>query len=126
MSTPGYLSAYQQSSVQGASPIGLIVALYDTILRDFRRAMDAMNRGNVETRVDELNHALTVIAHLKSILNFEKGADATRRLGNFYEVTRGMIVSVNVDASKEILQKLIEMYGSIRQAWQQAETQLPK
>src|SRR5262249_6357657 len=106
-------------------PVGLIVALYDTILRDFRRAMDAMNRGNVETRVQELNHALTVIAHLKSILNFEKGAKSARIFNNFYEVTRGMLLSVNVDASKETLQKLIEMYSSMRQAWHQTESQIP-
>jgi len=126
MSTPGYLSAYQQNAAQGASPIGLVLSLYDTILRDFRRALDAINRGNVETRVAELNHSLVVIAHLQSVLDFERGADAAKRFNSFYEVTRGMILSVNVEANRDTLQKLIEMYRSMRQAWQQAETQLPK
>ncbi|HET9802453.1 MAG TPA: flagellar export chaperone FliS [Candidatus Acidoferrum sp.] len=126
MSTPGYLSAYQQNSARGASPVGLVVSLYDTILRDFRRALDAITRGNVEARVFELNHAIVVIAHLQSVLDFERGADAARRFSSFYEVTRGMILSVNVDASRESLQKLIEMYSSMRQAWQQAESQVPR
>src|SRR5262249_47942095 len=118
--TPGYLSAYQQNSAQGASPIGLVLSLYDTIIRDFRRADAALAKDDVETRVAELNHSLVVIAHLQSVLDFERGAEASRRFNDFYEVTRGMILSVNVDASKETLHKLIEMYGSIRQAWQQA------
>ncbi|MBS1840177.1 MAG: flagellar export chaperone FliS [Acidobacteria bacterium] len=122
MSNSGVLSAYQQHSVQGASPVGLVIALYDTILRDFRRALDAMNRGNVETRVFELNHSLTVIAHLKSVLDFERGADAAKRFDNFYEITRGMILSVNVDSNAATLQKLIEMYSSMRQAWHDAES----
>ena len=126
MSTPGYLSAYQQNSARGASPVGLVVSLYDTILRDFRRALDAIARGNVEARVFELNHALVVIAHLQSVLDFERGADAAKRFNSFYEVTRGMILSVNVDASRDTLQKLIEMYSSMRQAWQQAESQVPQ
>ena len=126
MSNPGIVSAYRQSSAQGASPVGLVLSLYDTILRDFRRALDALQRGNVESRVFELNHALIVIAHLQSVLDFERGAEAAIRFNNFYEVTRGMILSVNVDPQRETLQKLIEMYGSMRQAWQQAETQLPK
>lgn len=126
MSSPGIISAYQQASAHGASPVGLVLSLYDTILRDFRRADAAMAQGNVETRVFELNHALTVIAHLQSVLDFERGGDAAKRFSNFYEVTRGMILSVNVDAKRETLQKLIEMYSSMRQAWQQAESQFPK
>lgn len=126
MSNPGIISAYQQSSARGASPVGLVLALYDTILRDFRRSLDAIDRGDVEARTFELNHALTVIAHLKSVLDFERGADAAKRFKNFYEITRAMILSVNVDAKRETLQKLIEMYSSMRQAWQQAESQLPK
>jgi len=126
MSNPGILSAYQQSSAQGASPIGLVLSLYDTILRDFRRALDAINRGNVETRVSELNHALVVIAHLQSVLDFEHGADAAKRLNSFYEISRGMILSVNVDTNRGTLQKLIQMYSSMRQAWHQAESQIAK
>ncbi len=126
MSTPGFISAYQQASAQGASPIGLVLSLYDTILRDFRRADAAMAQGNTETRVFELNHSLTVIAHLQSVLDFERGADAAKRFNSFYEVTRGMILSVNVKPKRETLHKLIEMYSSMRQAWQQAESQLPR
>ena len=76
MKDSGAISAYQQSSVRGASAVGLIVALYDTILRDFRRALEAFDAGSVEARVSELNHALTVIAHLKNVLDHEKGGEA--------------------------------------------------
>jgi flagellar biosynthetic protein FliS len=62
-------STYQQLAARGASPVGLVVSLYDTILRDFRRAQAALIAGDVEQRVFELNHALTVIAHLQSVLN---------------------------------------------------------
>ena len=126
MSNRGILSAYQQTSAQGASPIGLVLSLHDTIIRDFRRADAAMSKGDVETRVSELNHALVVIAHLQSVLDFDRGADAAKRFNAFYEVTRGMILTVNVDVNRETLQKLIEMCSSMRQAWQQAESNKPK
>lgn len=116
-------SAYQQSSVQGASPVGLVVSLYDTILRDFRRALDAIDSGKIETRVAELNHALMVMAHLRSVLNFEKGGEAARQLDNFYELTRGLILEVNAHNAREMLMKLIDLYSSVRQAWQTADQQ---
>ena len=126
MGNTGILSAYRQNAVQGATPVGLVIALYDTIIRDFRRAMEAMNRGDVETRVNELNHALTVIAHLKSVLDHENGGEPARRLDHFYEVARGMLLSVNVNSNKETLTKLIDMFSSTRSAWHQAELQLQK
>src|SRR5262249_48117018 len=99
MSNTGILSAYRQNAIQGASPVGLVVALYDAVLRDFRLAMEAMDRGDVELRVHELNHALTVIAHLKSVLNHQSGGEAAARFDNFYEVARGMILKANVNSS---------------------------
>jgi flagellar protein FliS len=117
-------STYQQDSARGASPVGLIVSLYDTILRDFRRAQVAFEAGNIEARVFELNHALTVVAHLQSILDRERGGEAAPRFARFYEVTRGMILEANVRPSTESLQSLINMYTSLRQAWHEADRNL--
>jgi flagellar biosynthetic protein FliS len=126
MGNAGILSAYRQTAVQGASQIGLVIALYDTIIRDFRRAMDAIDRGDVETRVHELNHALTVIAHLKSVLDHRNGGEAATRFDQFYEIAQGMVLSVNVYASKETLTNLIGMFSATRSAWHQAELQPKK
>jgi len=126
MSQSGIISAYQQNFVRGASPVGLVLALYDTALRDFRRALEALDRNSVETRVHELNHALTVIAHLKSVLDHERGGEAALQFSKFYEIARGLILSVNVNSSRDTLLKLIDMFSSMRQAWQQAETKLTR
>src|ERR1700704_6161630 len=114
-------STYQQLAARGASPVGLVVSLYDTILRDFRRAQAALIAGNVEQRVFELNHALTVIAHLQSVLNHERGGEAAKTFDRFYEIARAMILDASVRCTPESLQKLIATFTSIRQAWQQIE-----
>lgn len=124
MKDSGAISAYHQSSARGASPVGLIVALYDTILRDFRRALEAFDSGNVETRVSELNHALTVIAHLKNVLDHEKGGEAAAHFSRFYDVTHRMILDVNLARNRSPLLELIELYTSLRQAWHEADRQL--
>jgi flagellar biosynthetic protein FliS len=114
-------SKYQQASAHGASSIGLIVSLYDTVLRDFVRAQAALESGDVEARVFELNHSLTVIAHLQSILNHGQGAEAARRFKSFYAVTRAMILEASLQPSRKALDKLIEVYGSVRQAWSEID-----
>lgn len=119
-------STYQQASAGSASPIGAIVALYDTILRDFRRALAAVAAGNVEARVFELNHALTVIAHLRSVLNHEQGKEAAHRFERFYDVTHAMLLVASMQGSREPIERLIELYGSLRAAWYEVDQQLPE
>ena len=118
-------SSYQQASARGATPVGMVVSLYDTILRDFRRAQAAFAAGNIETRVFELNHALTVIAHLQSVLDRQRGGEAAQRFDRFYEITRGMILDANVRPTPESFQNLLDMYSSLRQAWHEAEHNVP-
>jgi flagellar protein FliS len=117
--------SYRQASARGASPLGQVVSLYDTILRDFLRAIAALQAGDVETRVFELNHALLVIGHLQGVLDRERGGEAANQLERFYAVTRGMIVEANIRATPESLEELVNLYGGLRQAWYQADQQLP-
>ena len=117
--------AYQQSNARGASPVGQVVALYDTILRDFHRALAALEAGHVETRVFELNHALSVIGELQGVLDFEQGGEAAKSLDRFYNVTRPMILDANVSASREAILNLIELYQGVRRAWQEVERKVP-
>jgi len=123
MSNNSPASTYQQLAARGASPVGLVVSLYDTILRDFRRAQAALVAGNVEQRVFELNHALTVIAHLQSVLNHDRGGEAAKTFDRFYEIARAMILDASVRCTRESLQKLIATFTAVRQAWHQIEPQ---
>lgn len=115
--------SYQQASARGATPIGQIVALYDTILRDFGRALAAVKTGGIETRVFELNHALTVIGHLQCALDHERGGEPAKHFARFYSLTRVMIVQANFRQAPEPIEELIDLYSGVRQAWYQAELQ---
>jgi flagellar secretion chaperone FliS len=116
---------YQQVASHGRSPVGLIVALYETILRDFARALKALEAGNVEARVFEMNHALKVIGLLQESLNHARGAEAAKRFQQLYDISRAMIVSANAKADRQSINELMEMYAPVREAWQQAERKLP-
>ena len=117
--------AYRQSAAFGASPVGQVVALYDTVLRDLHRAMAAVAGGQVEERVDAANHALLVIGELQGVLDFERGGEPARNLDNFYNVVRGMILQASMKCSRETFQKAVSMITRIRSAWSQIERTVP-
>jgi len=113
--------SYQKMSAFGASPVGQVVALYDSILRDFHQALAAIEAADVERRVNVANHALTVIGELQGVLDFQRGGDAARNLSRFYTVTRPMIVEASLTSSREKFRELITLFTRIRSAWSQIE-----
>lgn len=116
---------YRQSSAQGANPVGLVVRLYDAILEDLRRALEALHAGQIESRTAALNHALLIIAELESVLDHERGGEVARHLKGFYRVSRAVILEENLRARPEGIERLIGLFLPVRQAWQQAERQVP-
>lgn len=114
-------AVYSQSSTRGSHPVGLVVKMYEAILEDFRRAIKAAGAGDIQGRTTSLNHALQVIAELQSVLDHERGGEVSRRLDGFYSVTRSLITEANIRSNPEHLQKLIELYMPLRQAWKQVE-----
>ena len=112
---------YRESAVRGASPLGLIVILYEEIVRSIRKALRAFESGDIEARGRELTHAVEVIGYLQSILDFEKGGDVARNLSNFYNVMRGKLLEIHISPTHEGLEMLAREFAKVGAAWQQAE-----
>jgi flagellar secretion chaperone FliS len=117
--------AYQQSSAFSASAVGQVVALYDRILRDLRQAIQALEAGQIERRVNALNHALTIIGELQGVLDFERGGDVAQKLNSFYNVTRAMVMQAGVQSSAATMEELVSMFTRLRAAWAQVEKTVP-
>jgi flagellar biosynthetic protein FliS len=125
MNSHGSASAYHQGNALGATAVGQIITLCDTILRDIRAALSAIEAGHIEQRVNASNHALVVIGELQGVLDFKRGGEAARTLNSFYNVTRAMISHASVMSSREEFQELIKMYARIRAAWSHVERTVP-
>ncbi len=115
---------YREVSTRGSHPVGLVVKLYDAILEDLRYAMNAVAAGDVQGRTSSLNHALKVIGELQSVLDHERGGEISPLLNGFYNVTRPLILEANVHSDAPHIQKLIDLYLPLRQAWKQVEREV--
>jgi flagellar secretion chaperone FliS len=114
-------TAYNQSSAFGATAVGQVVTLYDSILHDLRVAAAAVENGHIEKRVNASNHALIVMGELQSVLDFERGGQAARILNSFYNVARAMTTEASIADSREKFSELIAMFARLRAAWSHVE-----
>jgi flagellar protein FliS len=114
--------SYRKSAIEGASSIGLIIALFDTLAGDLRRAAAAIRKSDIEKRCNELNHAGLVLGQLDSWVDVDKGGDWARTLSQFYALLRATMMKASVTQSAALLDAQIETILQVRSAWQKLDT----
>jgi flagellar protein FliS len=115
---------YQDTAVRGATPIELVVVLYDRAIDDMRAAWAAMQNGDVEIRTAQIQHALIVLQQLQGTLDFERGGSAAKQLEQFYNVTRAKLLEAQMRGSAELMQQQIRFMSEVRDCWLQARRML--
>jgi flagellar protein FliS len=109
--------SYREAAVRGASPVGLVVLLYEQLVEDLRRAERAMENNQVEGRTSSINHALLIVGHLQNQLNLQAGGQVARNLERFYNLLRNKLLEAQVWISKEIPKEQISLLLDLRDAW---------
>lgn len=115
-------SSYQRNSLEGASPIGLVVLLYQHGAAGLRRAIAALRAGEVEARTNALHRVLAIVAELKSVLDFEHGGVVARQFAQFYSLAERMILDASCRQDAEPLEELLGQFERIQAAWQQVDS----
>ena len=112
--------SYQETALGGATPVELVVALYDTTIEDMRRAQLAMQRKDIETSVRQIGHALIVLQQLQGTLDFERGGDASRQFERFYNLIRAKLLEAQIRNSTDLIGEQIRYFSEVRDCWMNA------
>jgi flagellar secretion chaperone FliS len=99
----------------------LVICLYEQAIEDVRRAVIAMEKGHIEVRTHNINHALAVIAQLQGSLDMERGGEVAKNLHRFYNVVRGGLVEAQLKQSARILEQQISHLVLVYESWMEAE-----
>jgi flagellar secretion chaperone FliS len=118
--------SYRKSAIEGASPIGLIVVLFDTLVGDLRRAAAAIRESDIGKRCNELNHATLVLGHLESWIDMKQGGESAKTLAGFYAYLRAKMMEAAISQSASLLETQMEMILQVRSAWQKLDTEPPE
>ncbi len=124
---PNPRTAYRENDVRGATAVRLVVLLYEQLVQDLRQALQAIEQNDIELRTKRINHAILVIGHLQSPLDFANGGKVAQDLNHFYDVLRQNLVQVQFLPSKPGLSQQITDLLAVREAWievERAETPL--
>jgi flagellar biosynthetic protein FliS len=98
-----------------------VVRLYEQIVEDLRQAAKAIEQNDIGGRTRHINHAILVIGHLQSPLDFANGGKVAKDLDHFYNVLRQNLIQVQFYPSKPAINQQITDLFAVRDAWIQVE-----
>ena len=113
------MSTYREHSLEGASAVDLVVALYDGILRFLYAAGEAADRGDAVARRVAVKRALDIIIHLQARLRMDVGGRPAQVLSEFYASIFAQILQASQSASRAKFEHAIDCVRNVRDAWRQ-------
>ena len=114
--------SYQRTRVETASPLQLVIMLYDGALRYMNHAKQALNAKDVVRSNELLQKAQDIISELTITLNPEAG-EITANLAGLYEYVDYCLIQANIKKDPEWLEPPIQIMSTLRSGW--AELQVP-
>ena len=93
--------AYRQNAINGASPVQLVIMLYDGALRFMDEGKRAMAIKDLETKNFKLQRAQKIIMELISTLDIRNGGEIATNLLSLYTFTINELVEGNMHDKPE-------------------------
>ncbi|MCZ7580056.1 MAG: flagellar export chaperone FliS [Fimbriimonadaceae bacterium] len=117
MSQSRYLHEYQKNAVNGASPLQLILMLYDGALRFMEAGKRAMEAGDLEAQNKNLQRAQRIVLELTSCLDMEQGGEIATHLFSLYSYVLNQLVEANVNDDPGGIDRSMQVLSDLRSSW---------
>jgi len=117
---------YQENSVNTASPVRLVVLLYQGAIRALRLAGCYFQDGDSVKAHSEVLQAEKIVLELIGALNFKEGGEIARNLFQLYQFILKQCALVEAESARELIPSLVRILEGLKEAWQEIEKNGPK
>lgn len=118
-----YVDEYQKNAVNGASPLELVVLLYDGAIRFCELAKIAMANNDRFGKNANLLKAQRIITELTSCLDLKQGGEIAQNLLSLYTFAYNQLVAANLEERPELIDQSVKVLASLRESWSELEQQ---
>ena len=119
------LSLYRQQQVQHdvqrASPIHLVVMLYDKAIGLLRKSLLHLQRAEHQTKGEALIRVVEILGELQAVLNHEEGGVVAKNLNSLYTFAIHSVTQANLRNDEKLLQSVLNVLEELRKGWRELE-----
>ncbi|OXM14124.1 flagellar export chaperone FliS [Paenibacillus herberti] len=109
---------YQQLSAQTATPIQLVIMLYDGAIRFTKLGIEGISSRDFEKANQFLCKAEAIMHELVASLNFDY--PISKQLVNLYEYMLHQLIQANVKKEASFAQEVVQHLTELRDSWKLA------
>lgn len=109
---------YKNTNVTTASPLTLVLMMYDGAVRFIQQGIAAIEERNYEQANNNLGRAQDIVAALAGALDMRQG-EVAENLQRLYDYMQTRLVEGNVRKDAAPLQEVIRLLQELREAWEQ-------
>jgi len=112
-----YQSTGAYSGVMYADPHALITQMFDGAMTRIAQARGAIERKDIAAKGELISHAINIIGSLEACLDYEKGGEIAKNLGQLYEYMILSLTRANLQDDRGKLDEVIGLLLEIKSAW---------
>lgn len=124
MSKRQFVQEYQKGAIGGASPVQLVVMMYDGALRFMEQGKHAMKLKDLEKQNYYLLKAQKIVMELTACLDMEQGGEIAQNLLALYGYVVNELMEANMKDLPEGIDRAIRVISDLRESWVQVEAKL--
>jgi len=119
-----YIQQYRATAIQTASPLQLVIMMYDGALRFILAAKQALQAKDRYEQNQNLLRAQKVVGELICCLDMHKGGEIASNLLSIYTYVYDELVRSNIEDDIEGLERCSQILSELRSGWVQMESEL--
>lgn len=118
-----YVDEYRKNAVNGASPLQLVIMLYDGAIRFCELGRAAMASGDRFAQNTNLVKAQRILTELTSCLDMKQGGEVAKNLLSLYTFAYNELVKANLEDNSDSIDQAVKVLSSLRESWGALEEQ---
>ena len=111
------LDLYRKTAVNSASPLQLIIMLYDGAIKQLNAGKRAMLQSDVFEQNTCLVKAQKIIAELISCLDMKQGAEISQNLLALYSFCYNTLVESNIEDNVDGIDQVMVVLSNLKSGW---------
>lgn len=109
------------AAVYGASPVGLVVMLYEGAIKAVKQACAVMQVGRFDEKSNQTFKAIDIIDSLRSSLDVDNGGEMAENLNDLYAYMKKRLLEASSKNDADIYAEVGNLLETILPAWQQID-----
>ncbi|WP_434632946.1 flagellar export chaperone FliS [Chromobacterium sp. CV08] len=110
-----------KTAVYGASPVGIVVMLYEGAVKALNSASLAIDAGRFDEKARMISKAVDILEGLRVSLDLDLASEAAVNLNDLYIYMKLRLAKASLKNDKEILAEVRTLLETILPAWQQVD-----